>query len=109
MSRGPRKETVPSLYTGRQTAKKIKVGGRVTSKYAFVGEGNALIGDGEEGSKGKRAARCASRLRLVTRSSDFIVMGSNRAREERALAAERRIQALLGGEFILVIHSRELV
>ncbi|KAJ3530423.1 hypothetical protein NMY22_g8574 [Coprinellus aureogranulatus] len=75
--RGPRKETVPSLHTGRQTAKKRKAGGRVTSKYAFSGEGNTLAGDGEEGSRGKRAA-------------------SNRAREERALAAERRMQALLG-------------
>ncbi|TEB33376.1 WLM-domain-containing protein [Coprinellus micaceus] len=85
VSRGPRKETVPSLHTGRQTAKKRKAGGRVTSKYAFAGEGNALVGDSEEGSKGKRAA-------------------SNRAREERALAAERRIQALLGGEPIQDTH-----
>ncbi|KAF6754493.1 WLM domain-containing protein [Ephemerocybe angulata] len=75
--RGKRKETVPSLHTGRQTAKKRKAGGRVTSKYAFAGEGNSLAGGEDEGSKGKRAS-------------------SNRAREERALAAERRLQALMG-------------
>ncbi|EAU85321.2 hypothetical protein CC1G_07591 [Coprinopsis cinerea okayama7 len=75
--RGKRKEVVPSPHTGRQTAKKRKAGSRVTSKYAFTGEGNTLGGSSGETSKGKRAA-------------------SNRAREERALAAERRLQALTG-------------
>ncbi|KAJ7650333.1 WLM domain-containing protein [Roridomyces roridus] len=70
-------EPIASLKTGAQTAKKRKAGARVTSKYAFTGEGTLV---GEEGKGpgtgfGKQA-------------------GSKRAREERALAAERRIQAL---------------
>ncbi|KAJ7637724.1 WLM domain-containing protein [Mycena polygramma] len=70
---------IASNKTGRQTAKKRKAGGRVTSKYAFSGEGSVLaegLDPGDEGTGfGKQAA-------------------SKRAREERALAAERRIQAL---------------
>ena len=64
---------------------KRKAGGRVTSKYAFAGEGQSLAGGSEaESSKGKRAS-------------------SNRAREERAAAAERRLKALLGGEDLLLL------
>ncbi|KAL0565205.1 hypothetical protein V5O48_016821 [Marasmius crinis-equi] len=73
-SRRPR-ETVPSNHTGRQTAKKRKPGSRVTSKYAFIGDGATLsdnAGSGHGTGKGKRA-------------------NSNRARQERALAAERRL------------------
>ncbi|KAJ8072528.1 hypothetical protein PM082_016087 [Marasmius tenuissimus] len=71
-----RREVVPSNHTGRQTTKKRKPGSRVASKYAFLGDGLSLNnpGDSEHGTgKGKRA-------------------NSNRAREERALAAERRLQ-----------------
>ncbi|KAF9500107.1 WLM-domain-containing protein [Pleurotus eryngii] len=79
---GPRKtayNAVPTVHTGRQTAKKRKAGARVTGE--FGGEGHALVDasdprDVEGGGFGKKAA-------------------SKRAREERALAAERRIQALL--------------
>ncbi|KAJ6494788.1 WLM domain-containing protein [Mycena vitilis] len=79
-SRPPRHGAqIASNKTGRQTAKKRKAGGRVTSKYAFSGEGSVLaegLDPGDEGTGfGKQAA-------------------SKRAREERALAAERRIQAL---------------
>ncbi|KAJ7494691.1 WLM domain-containing protein [Mycena galericulata] len=76
-------EPIASLKTGRQTAKKRKAGARVTSKYAFTGEGAVLVegldvkGKGPGTGFGKQA-------------------GSKRAREERALAAERRIQALQG-------------
>ncbi|KDQ24875.1 hypothetical protein PLEOSDRAFT_1090492 [Pleurotus ostreatus PC15] len=78
---GPRKtayNAVPTVHTGRQTAKKRKAGARVTGE--FGGEGHALVDasdprDVEGGGFGKKAA-------------------SKRAREERALAAERRIQAL---------------
>lgn len=66
-------DTGPSLHTGRQTAKRRKAGGRVTSKFAFVGSGSSLTDDAQS-SKGKRAR-------------------SNRAREERALAAEMRLRA----------------
>lgn len=52
-----RGETVPSLHTGRQTAKRRKAGGRVTSKFAFVGDGRSLADDSAQSSKGKRAAR----------------------------------------------------
>ncbi|THV03234.1 WLM-domain-containing protein [Dendrothele bispora CBS 962.96] len=73
--RRPR-EIVPSNHTGRQTAKQRKAGSRVTSKYAFTGEGTTLGDSSQKGDGtgfGKRA-------------------GSKRAREERALAAERRLQ-----------------
>ncbi|KAK0485190.1 WLM domain-containing protein [Armillaria novae-zelandiae] len=77
---GRRGEVVPSNHTGRQTAKRRKAGGRVTSKYAFQGEGLSLSDSrGEEGVKGTGFKKQA---------------GSKRAREERALAAERRLQAL---------------
>lgn len=36
------KDAEPSLYTGRQTAKKRKAGTRVTAQNAFVGDGKAL-------------------------------------------------------------------
>ncbi|KAL1759962.1 WLM domain-containing protein [Schizophyllum commune] len=85
--RGPRRprKTVPSLHTGRQTAKKRKAGARVTSKYAFEGEGATL---GEAGGKGagfrKRAVRWADPYYSKT------------AREERLAAIERRLQGLQG-------------
>ncbi|KAF8992841.1 hypothetical protein BDQ17DRAFT_1392767 [Cyathus striatus] len=75
---GKRREVVPSLHTGRQTARKKKAGSRVTSKYAFSGEGNTLA-DGMDDAKGKGKGRQAA---------------SKRAREERALAVEKRLQAL---------------
>ncbi|PPQ65296.1 hypothetical protein CVT26_000256 [Gymnopilus dilepis] len=78
-ARGKRREVVPSLHTGAQTAKKRKAGGRVTSKYAFTGEGQSLASSSTEGTGfGKRA-------------------NSKKAREERALAIERRLAALQGG------------
>ncbi|KAH8835178.1 WLM domain-containing protein [Flagelloscypha sp. PMI_526] len=43
---GPRKPVVPSLHTGAQTNKTKKAGRRVTSKYAFQGEGSALTENG---------------------------------------------------------------
>lgn len=74
-TQGKRREVVPSLHTGAQTAKKRKAGARVTSKYAFTGEG-ATLANGDKGTGfGKQAT-------------------SKRARDERALAAERRMQAL---------------
>lgn len=80
VTRGKRREVVPSNHTGRQTERKRKAGARVTSKYAFAGEGASLAGgstDGIKKGKGKRAV-------------------SKRGREERALAAERRLGALMG-------------
>ncbi|KAF9475398.1 WLM-domain-containing protein [Pholiota conissans] len=77
-AQGKRREVIPSLHTGAQTAKKRKAGARVTSKYAFTGEGATLAEDSSSGTGfGKKAA-------------------SKRAREERALAAERRLLALQG-------------
>jgi len=76
-TQGKRRETVPSLHTGRQTAVKRKAGARVTSKYAFTGQGSMLDIDGDGKGFGKQAA-------------------SKRAREERALATERRLRALQG-------------
>ncbi|KAJ4476244.1 WLM domain-containing protein [Lentinula aciculospora] len=75
--RGPRRlrEVVASNKTGRQTAKQRKAGSRVTSKFAFQGEGVSL----SAGDAGKGFGKQAS---------------SKRAREERALATERRLQLL---------------
>ncbi|KAG9004594.1 hypothetical protein FRB94_002270 [Tulasnella sp. JGI-2019a] len=71
--RKPRREVVPGNQTGAQTAKKRKTGTRMTKP--LPGEGAKVSEAG--GSKGKRA-------------------NSNRAREERALAAEKRMLALQG-------------
>lgn len=82
--RGPRRprETVASLHTGRQTAKKRKAGARVTSKYAFEGQGTTLSGeDPKAGGKGSGFGKRAA---------------SKSAREERLLAIEKRLQALQG-------------
>ncbi|KIM84879.1 hypothetical protein PILCRDRAFT_817694 [Piloderma croceum F 1598] len=80
--RGNRAKVIgPSLHSGRQTAKKRKAGTRVTSKYAFAGDGKALNEDLDEDQKKKGIG-----FRKQA--------GSKRAREERALAAERRIMAL---------------
>ncbi|KAJ3760429.1 WLM domain-containing protein [Lentinula raphanica] len=75
--RGPRppREVVASNKTGKQTAKQRKAGSRVTSKYAFQGEG-LFLGTGDKGLGYRKQAH------------------SKRAREERALAIERRTQAL---------------
>ncbi|KAF8896398.1 WLM domain-containing protein [Infundibulicybe gibba] len=64
---------VASTNSGRQTAKKRKAGARVTSKYAFAGEGMSL-GDDRSGGKGKGKQAA-----------------SKRAREERAAAIEKRL------------------
>ncbi|GLB40459.1 putative WLM domain containing protein [Lyophyllum shimeji] len=83
--RKPRDTTiVASTSTGRQTAKRRKAGARVTSKAAFVGEGKTLADDAVE-SKGKGKGTGFGKQ-----------AASQRAREERALAAERRILALQG-------------
>ncbi|KAJ7593048.1 WLM domain-containing protein [Mycena floridula] len=85
--RGPRRprKTVASNHTGRQTDKKRKVGARVTSKYAFEGDGNAL--NGSEDNDNRRNVKGGGFGKQA---------GSKRAREERAIAAERRIQMLQG-------------
>jgi hypothetical protein len=58
--RGKRREVIPSLHTGAQTAKKHKAGRRLTSKYAFAGEGATLSKSDDGVTKagyGKRANR----------------------------------------------------
>ncbi|KAI5890112.1 WLM-domain-containing protein [Schizophyllum commune H4-8] len=81
---GPRRprETVASLHTGRQTAKRRKAGARVTSKYAFEGEGATL---GEAGGKGAGFRKQAARWHY-----------SKSAREERLAAIEKRLRGLQG-------------
>ncbi|KAH9959631.1 WLM-domain-containing protein [Russula dissimulans] len=71
----------PSMLTGAQTAKRRKAGSRVTAAGTFDGGGQALNADGEEKGRGTGFRKKA---------------GSKRAREERALAAERRLLALQG-------------
>ncbi|CAL1716689.1 unnamed protein product [Somion occarium] len=78
--RRTRRTAGPSSHTGAQTAKKRKAGSRVTAKDAFKGEGMALSAGGDNEAVvgtgfGKRA-------------------GSKKAREERALAIERRLKML---------------
>ncbi|KAH0585113.1 hypothetical protein H2248_008374 [Termitomyces sp. 'cryptogamus'] len=79
--RKPRNTTItPSNSTGRQTIKPRKAGSRITSKNVFVGQGSSLMDDAMDGkAKGTGFGKRAS---------------SNRAREERALATERRLLAL---------------
>lgn len=85
----------PSNHTGSQTAKKRKPGSRVTKD--FGGDGKTL-NDGTPGASGagfrKRTQRYGQAL------NDGLLLGltqlhSNRAREERAIAAEKRVSALL--------------
>ncbi|KAG6908328.1 hypothetical protein DXG01_005239 [Tephrocybe rancida] len=79
--RKPRNTTVtPSNSTGRQTAKPRKAGARITSKTAFNGEGSSLVDNAAE-TKGKGTGFGKQ-------------ANSKRAREERALATERRLLAL---------------
>ncbi|KAG6813909.1 hypothetical protein H0H92_005758 [Tricholoma furcatifolium] len=79
--RKPRNSTItPSNSTGRQTAKPRKAGSRITSKTAFVGTGSSLLGDGEDvKGKGTGFRKQAN---------------SKRARDERALATEKRLLVL---------------
>ena len=96
-----RRETVPSLHTGRQTAIKRKAGARVTSKYAFTGQGSMLDNDGAGKGFGKQAARYVRGNRENFELHDAISdirSNSKRAREERALATERRLCALQGAQ-----------
>ncbi|KAJ3801820.1 WLM domain-containing protein [Lentinula aff. detonsa] len=83
--RGPRRprEMVASNKTGRQTAKQRKAGSRVTSKYAFQGEGISLGAIDTGKGFGKQAS-------------------SKRAREERVLAVERRMQSLASSSSVTV-------
>ncbi|KAG1844051.1 WLM-domain-containing protein [Suillus subalutaceus] len=71
----------PSVHTGAQSEKKRKAGSRITNANAFVSGGKALnegvIGETKEAGTGFRKKA-----------------GSKRAREERALAAERRMETL---------------
>ncbi|TFL03979.1 WLM domain-containing protein [Pterulicium gracile] len=80
--RRPPKTGGPSNHTGRQTEKQRKPGTRVRSAYAFTGEGTALNADDPEGQASKKGTGFGKRAQ------------SNRAREERAAAAERRLKAL---------------
>lgn len=69
----------PSVHTGAQSEKKRKAGSRITNANAFGSSGQALnegiIGEKKETGTGFRKKA-----------------GSKRAREERALAAERRME-----------------
>ncbi|KAF8527641.1 WLM domain-containing protein [Hysterangium stoloniferum] len=77
------KKAGPSNTTGAQTAKRRKAGSRVTSKAAFeaAGSGNVLDETVKKGVAGSGFGKKAA---------------SRRAREERALAAERRLMLLQG-------------
>ncbi|ETW83060.1 hypothetical protein HETIRDRAFT_450748 [Heterobasidion irregulare TC 32-1] len=74
----------PSTHTGAQTARKRRAGTRVTTAGAFAGGGRALNAD--IGNEEDKKAGAGFRKQAT----------SKRARAERALAAERRIQALKG-------------
>ncbi|CCM00098.1 uncharacterized protein FIBRA_02125 [Fibroporia radiculosa] len=72
----------PSSHTGAQTTKKRKAGSRVTAQGTFKGPGKALNGDISDQEQRKAGAGFRKKA------------GSKRAREERAVAAERRLKAL---------------
>ncbi|TDL25486.1 WLM-domain-containing protein [Rickenella mellea] len=74
----------PSTLTGAQVPKKRKAGSRVTAQNAFVGSGRSL----NEGASDDDAKAVGSGFRKKA--------GSKRAREERALAAEKRLKLLQG-------------
>jgi hypothetical protein len=89
----------PSLLTGAQTAKRRKVGSRITAAGTFLGSGQALNADEDEKTTGtgfrKKAVRCVS-LALSLISHGTYPWFSKRAREERAMAAQKRQLALEG-------------
>ncbi|KAH9178287.1 WLM domain-containing protein [Lactarius sanguifluus] len=74
----------PSMLTGAQTAKRRKAGSRITAAGTFLGPGQALNADEDE-----KTAGTGFRKKAV----------SKRAREERAMAAEKRQLALEGKIF----------
>ncbi|OJT07459.1 hypothetical protein TRAPUB_1702 [Trametes pubescens] len=74
----------PSNHTGAQTAKRRKAGSRVTAQGTFQGSGKALNEDVSDEERKKAGAGFRKKA------------ASKRAREERALAAERRLLALQG-------------
>ncbi|EPQ54069.1 WLM-domain-containing protein [Gloeophyllum trabeum ATCC 11539] len=75
----------PSNHTGAQTAKRRKAGSRVKAEGAFVGKGTSLNDD-------------ISDEDIFMAILPALTPGiSKRAREERALAAERRLRAIQGG------------
>ncbi|KAH9849702.1 WLM domain-containing protein [Lenzites betulinus] len=74
----------PSPHTGAQTAKRRKAGSRVKAQGTFLGSGRTLNDDVSDAEEKKAGA--GFRKKAV----------SKRAREERALAAERRLLALQG-------------
>ncbi|KAI9440061.1 WLM domain-containing protein [Lactarius indigo] len=75
----------PSMLTGAQTAKRRKAGSRITAAGTFLGPGQALNADEDE-----KTAGTGFRKKAV----------SKRAREERAMAAEKRQLALEGKIFL---------
>jgi hypothetical protein len=86
------------MLTGAQTAKRRKAGSRVTTAGTFTGSGLALNADEDKKGSGigfrKKARRCVI---LAWHSPLFDApWSSKRAREERALAAERRLASLQG-------------
>ncbi|TFK72896.1 WLM-domain-containing protein [Pluteus cervinus] len=74
-----RREGAGTSATGRQTAKKRKPGSRVLSKTAFVGKGASLNEGDSSNGKGTGFGKRAN---------------SKRAREERAMAIEKRLRGL---------------
>ncbi|CDO68948.1 hypothetical protein BN946_scf185000.g91 [Trametes cinnabarina] len=77
-----RQQAGPSNHTGAQTAKRRKAGSRVTAQGTFKGSGRALNEDLTDEDAKKAGAGFRKKA------------ASKRAREERALAAERRLRAL---------------
>ncbi|KZT39101.1 WLM-domain-containing protein [Sistotremastrum suecicum HHB10207 ss-3] len=74
----------PSLHTGAQTEKKRKSGSRITAKDKFTGTGKALNEDVSDEDKKKIGTGFRKKA------------NSQKAKLERAEAAERRLRALQG-------------
>ncbi|KAI0303834.1 WLM domain-containing protein [Multifurca ochricompacta] len=78
----------PSTSTGAQTAKRRKAGSRVTAAGTFIGSGQALNADKVDKIIGTGFRKKA---------------GSKRARDERAMAAEKRLPTLRNeGEIVFL-------
>ncbi len=91
------------MLTGAQTAKRRKAGSRITAAGTFSGSGQALNADEDEKTTGtgfrKKAVRCVSQSARTSSTHGTYPLFSKRAREERAMAAEKRQLALEGKIF----------
>ena len=75
------------MRTGAQTAKRRKAGSRITTAGTFLGGGQALNADEDEKKTGtgfrKKAVRCVSQARSLSRMAPTLGLASVLVRSER--------------------------